>query len=152
VGRAFVAIRDNDRAAAAIGIHLFGHKVLAFFLSAFMVGVAGALYAYYLGVVTPGKFTLGLSIDFLAMGIVGGLGTALGPFYGALVITLLPEALRVVSQTLGGVFPNIATALNALRDVVFGAVIIGFLIFEPEGLADRWRVARAYFKLWPFTY
>jgi branched-chain amino acid transport system permease protein len=102
--------------------------------------------------VTPGKFTLGLSVDFLAMGIVGGLGTALGPFYGALVITLLPEALRALSQTLGGVFPNVATALNALRDVIFGAVIIGFLIFEPEGLADRWRVVRAYFKLWPFTY
>jgi len=152
VGRAFGAIRDNDRAAAAIGIHLFGHKVLAFFLSAFMVGVAGALYAYYLGVVTPGKFTLGLSIDYLAMGIVGGLGTVLGPFYGAVVITLLPEALRALSQALSGVFPNIATALNALRDVVFGAVIIGFLIFEPEGLADRWRVMRAYFKLWPFTY
>src|SRR5207302_597591 len=70
VGRAFVAIRDNDRAAAAIGIHLFSYKLLAFFLSAFMAGVAGALYAYYLGVVVPGKFTLDLSIDYLAMGIV----------------------------------------------------------------------------------
>lgn len=152
VGRAFVAIRDNDRAASAIGIHLFRHKVLAFFLSAFMAGVAGALYAFYLGVVTPGRFTLELSIDYLAMGIVGGLGTVLGPIYGAVVITLLPEVLRALSQALAGVFPNIATALNALREVVFGAVIIGFLIFEPEGLADRWRVVRAYFKLWPFTY
>lgn len=152
IGRAFVAIRDNDRAAAAIGIHLFGYKLLAFFVSAFMVGVAGALYAYYLGVVVPGKFTLDLSIDYLAMGIVGGLGTILGPFYGAAVITVIPEVLRWASQALGAVFPNIATALNALREVVFGMVIIAFLIFEPEGLADRWRVVRAYFKHWPYRY
>jgi len=152
VGRAFVAIRDNDRAASAIGIPLFGYKLLAFFLSAFMVGVAGALYAYYIGVVAPGRFSLELSIDYLAMGIVGGLGTVLGPVYGAVVITVLPEILRSLSQALSGVFPNITTALNALRDVVFGIVIIAFLIFEPEGLADRWRVLRAYFKQWPFAY
>jgi len=152
MGRAFVAIRDNDRAAASIGIHLFGYKLLAFFLSAFMVGVAGALYAYYTGVVVPGKFTLDLSIDYLAMGIVGGLGTVLGPFYGAAVITVIPEALRALSQALSAVFPDLAAALNALRDVVFGTVIVAFLIFQPEGLADRWRVVRAYFKLWPYTY
>ncbi len=152
VGRAFVAIRDNDRAASAIGIPLFGYKLLAFFLSAFMVGVAGALYAYYIGIVAPGRFSLELSIDYLAMGIVGGLGTVLGPVYGAVVITVLPEILRSLSQALSGVFPNITTALNALRDVVFGIVIIAFLIFEPEGLADRWRVLRAYFKQWPFAY
>jgi branched-chain amino acid transport system permease protein len=152
VGRAFVAIRDNDRAAAAIGIHLFAYKLVAFSVSAFMVGVAGALYAYYLGVVVPGRFTLGLSIDYLAMGIVGGLGTVLGPFYGATVITVLPEVLRALSQALAGALPGFATALNALREVVFGLVIVCFLIFEPEGLADRWRLARSYFKLWPFTY
>ncbi len=152
VGRAFVAIRDNDRAASAIGINPFRHKMLAFFLSAFMVGVAGALYSYYLGVVVPGRFTLELSIDYLAMGIVGGLGTPLGPFYGAVVITILPEALRSVSSMLAGALPNVVTALNALREVVFGAIIIGFLILEPEGLADRWRVIRAYFKLWPYTH
>ncbi len=152
VGRAFVAIRDNDRAAAAIGIPLFRYKLLAFFVSAFMVGVAGALYAYYLGVVTPGKFTLDLSIDFLAMGIVGGLGTPLGPIYGAVVITVLPEALRAVSQMLSGVFPGISTALIAMREGVFGVIIILFLLFEPHGLADRWRVFRAYFKNWPFAY
>jgi branched-chain amino acid transport system permease protein len=152
VGRAFVAIRDNDRAAAAIGIHLFAYKLLAFFLSAFMAGVGGALYAYYIGVVVPDKFTLDLSIDFLAMGIVGGLGTSLGPIYGAVVITVLPEALRALSQALVGVLPNITSALNALREVLFGAVIILFLLFEPEGLADRWRVVRAYFKSWPYAY
>ena len=152
VGRAFVAIRDNDRAAAAIGIAPFQYKLLAFFASAFMVGVAGALYAYYLGIVTPGKFTLDLSIDYLAMGIVGGLGTPLGPIYGAVVITVLPEALRALSQALTGLLPSIATALNALREGVFGLVIILFLLFEPHGLADRWRVIRAYFKNWPYAY
>lgn len=152
VGRAFVAIRDNDRAAAAIGIPLFRYKLLAFFMSAFMVGVAGALYAYYLGVVVPGKFTLDLSIDYLAMGIVGGLGTPLGPIYGAVVITVLPEALRAVSQGLAGAFPNIGMVLVALREGVFGLVIIAFLLFQPHGLADGWRVARAYFKSWPFAY
>lgn len=152
IGRAFVAIRDNDRAAAAIGIPLFEYKLLAFFLSAFMVGVTGALDAYYLGVVVPGKYSLDRSIDYLAMGIVGGLGTPLGPFYGAVVITVIPEALRALSQMLTGVFPAISTALNALREAVFGLVIILFLLLEPEGLADRWRVVRAYFKLWPFAY
>jgi branched-chain amino acid transport system permease protein len=152
IARAFVAIRDNDRAAAAIGIHLFAYKLLAFFLSAFMAGVGGALYAYYIGVVVPDKFTLDLSIDFLAMGIVGGLGTPLGPLYGAVVITVLPEALRALSQALVGILPNITTALIALREVVFGGVIILFLLFEPEGLADRWRVVRAYFKSWPYAY
>ena len=86
------------------------------------------------------------------MGIVGGLGTVLGPFYGAAVITVIPEALRALSQALSAVFPDLAAALNALRDVVFGTVIVAFLIFQPEGLADRWRVVRAYFKLWPYTY
>ncbi len=152
IGRAFVAIRDNDRAAAAIGIPLFTYKLLAFFVSAFMVGVAGALYAYYLRVVVPDKFSLDLSIDYLAMGIVGGLGTPFGPFYGAVVITVLPEALRAVSQALAGVFPAVATALSALREGVFGLVIILFLLFEPDGLADRWRVIRAYFKFWPYRY
>jgi branched-chain amino acid transport system permease protein len=152
IGRAFVAIRDNDRAASAIGINPFHYKILAFSLSAFIVGVAGALYAYYLGVVVPGTFTLELSIDYLAMGIVGGLGTPVGPFYGAVVITVLPEAIRSISTALAGAFPNIGTALNALREVVFGAIIIGFLILEPEGLADRWRVIRAYFQLWPYAH
>ena len=114
--------------------------------------MAGALYAYYLGVVVPGKFTLDLSIDYLAMGIVGGLGTVLGPIYGGVVITVLPEILRALSQALSGAFSNVFTVLNALREVVFGLVIIVFLIFEPEGLADRWRVARAYFKHWPYAY
>ncbi|MFS8665240.1 MAG: hypothetical protein LOD84_06135 [Limnochordales bacterium] len=98
VGRAFTAIRDNDRAAAAMGINVFAYKLLAFSISAFYAGVAGALWAYASGVVSAERFTLLLSVEYLAMIIVGGLGSVLGAIMGATVITVRPEVLRVLAD------------------------------------------------------
>lgn len=151
-GRAWLAIRDNDRAAAAMGIPVFGYKVLAFSVSAFYVGTAGALWAYLTGVVSAERISLLLSVEYLAMIIVGGVGSVLGSVLGALLITLLPEGLRVLADALSAALPGASNLFIGLRYSAFGAVIVGFLIFEPEGLADRWRVIKAYFNHWPFRY
>lgn len=151
-GRAWLAIRDNDRAAAAMGIPVFPYKLLAFSVSAFYAGVAGALWAYLTGVVSAERFTLLLSVEYLAMIIVGGLGSVLGSVLGALFLTLLPEGLRVLADSLSAAFPAASNLFVGLRYAAFGAVIVGFLVFEPEGLADRWRVIKAYFDHWPFRY
>lgn len=152
VGRAFTAIRDNDRAAAAMGINVFAYKLLAFSISAFYAGVAGALWAYASGVVSAERFTLLLSVEYLAMIIVGGLGSVLGAIMGATVITVLPEVLRVLADSLSQVLPQATHLFLAMRLAVFGLIIVGFLMFEPQGLADRWRVIKTYFNTWPFRY
>jgi len=152
VGRAFTAIRDNDRAAAAMGINVFAYKLLAFSISAFYAGVAGALWAYASGVVSAERFTLLLSVEYLAMIIVGGLGSVLGAIMGATVITVLPEVLRVLADSLSQVLPQATHLFLAMRFAVFGLIIVGFLMFEPQGLADRWRVIKTYFNTWPFRY
>ncbi|HEX7124747.1 MAG TPA: branched-chain amino acid ABC transporter permease [Thermodesulfobacteriota bacterium] len=151
-GRAFVAIRDNDRAAAAMGVPVFGYKLLAFSLSAFCVGVAGGLWAYLTGVVSAERFTLMLSVEYLAMIIVGGMGSVVGSVLGAALMTLLPEGLRVAADALSQMMPQVSSVLIGLRYAVFGLVVVGFLVFEPEGLADRWRVVKSYVNLWPFRY
>lgn len=152
VGRAFTAIRDNDRAAAAMGINVFAYKLLSFSISAFYAGVAGALWAYASGVVSAERFTLLLSVEYLAMIIVGGLGSVLGSILGATVITVLPEILRVAADSLSQVLPQATHLFLAMRFTVFGIIIVAFLIFEPQGLADRWRVIKTYFNTWPFRY
>ena len=152
VGRAWLAIRDNDRAAAAMGIPVFTYKLFAFFVSAYYVGVAGALWAYLTGVVSAERFGVLLSVEYLAMIIVGGLGSVLGSVLGAVVITLLPELLRVLADALSAALPGASNLFIGLRYAAFGAVIVAFLVWEPEGLADRWRVVKAYFNHWPFRY
>ena len=151
-GRDWVAIRDNDRAAAAMGVPVFPYKLLAFAVSAFYAGVAGALWAYLAGVVSAERFTLLLSVEYLAMIIVGGLGSVLGSVLGAAFLTLLPEGLRLLADALAAALPGASNLFVGLRYTVFGAAIVGFLVFEPEGLADRWRVVKAYFDHWPFRY
>lgn len=152
IGRAFTAIRDNDRAAAAMGINVFGYKLLAFSISAFYAGVAGALWAYSAGVVSAERFHLMLSVEYLAMIIVGGLGNVLGAIMGATVITVLPELLRILADSLSEVLPGATNLFIAMRFSVFGLIIVLFLMFEPQGLADRWRVIKTYFNCWPFRY
>lgn len=148
IGRAFIAIRDRDISAAVLGIPLLRYKLLAFGLSSFYAGVAGGLWAYFFRVVTPESFPLLMSIFFLAAIIVGGMGTVLGSVLGAAFMTLVPELLKL----LVGVLPlnNAAMLLSPVRTVVFGALIVGFLIFEPHGLAEIWRRTRRFFHLWPF--
>lgn len=152
VGRAFVAIRDRDLAAEIIGINLFRYKLTAFAISSFYAGVAGALWVSFIRIITPEHFPFNLSIQYLAMVIVGGLGSVLGTIFGAVFMTLVPELLNVFSGMLKDVFPGTTQLFVPLKEVVFGSLIVVFLIFEPHGLAEIWRRIKAFFLLWPFSY
>ncbi|HEX2011318.1 MAG TPA: branched-chain amino acid ABC transporter permease [Roseateles sp.] len=149
IGRAFIAIRDRDISAEVLGIPLLRYKLLSFGLSSFYAGVAGGLWAYFFRVVTPESFPLIMSIFFLAAIIVGGMGSILGSVLGALFMTLVPELLKLVVGWLP-LSSNTTLILSPVRTIVFGALIVGFLIFEPHGLAEIWRRVRRYFHLWPF--
>ncbi|HBH86968.1 MAG TPA: branched-chain amino acid ABC transporter permease [Syntrophaceae bacterium] len=153
-GRAFIAIRDNDRAAEGMGIPIFGYKLLSFGISSFYAGVAGALWAYYMISVTSEPFNLGLSVEYIAMVIIGGLGSITGSIYGAIFITFLNEILRILTDILMnvGVFANAGLNVAPLREFFFGMAIIMFILFEPRGLAEVWRIIRSHFRLWPFPY
>jgi branched-chain amino acid transport system permease protein len=155
VGRAFIAIRDHDIAAEIIGINIFRYKLLAFAISSFYAGVTGVLYTYYLGVANYEQFQIVTSIDYLAMIIIGGLGSVLGSIFGAIFVTLLPILIRYAMEAFGGLFLSSAAVLNVipnLRLILFGALIIFFLVVEPEGLNRLWRNIRNYFRVWPFAY
>src|SRR5690606_14900113 len=149
IGRAFIAIRDRDISAEVLGIPLLRYKLLSFALSSFYAGVAGGLWAYFFRVVTPESFPLIMSIFFLAAIIVGGMGTILGGILGAVFMTRVPALLKLLVGwlLLGG---NAAVILSPVRTIVFGTLIVGFLIFEPHGLAEIWRRVRRFFHLYPF--
>ena len=151
-GRAFVAIRDFHLSAESVGINLFKYKLQAFGISSFLAGIAGGLWAHYTMYITPEQFEIGLSIQYLAMIVIGGLGSVLGSIFGAVFLTLLPEVLAVFADLMSGFFPNISTYFLAMRDGIFGLILVLFLIFEPDGLARRWQLAKAYFKLHPFAH
>lgn len=155
IGRAFIAIRDQDIAAEIIGIDIFRYKLLAFAVSSFYAGVAGVLYTYYLGIANYEQFQLPVSIEYLAMIIIGGLGSILGSIFGAVFITLLPIAISLTVEAVGALlFPgtNLVQEASNLRLILFGALIIFFLVVEPEGLNRLWRSIRSYFRVWPFSY
>lgn len=150
VGRAFIAVRDRDISAEVLGIPLLRTKLTSFALASFYAGVAGGLWAYFFRVVTPESFPLLLSIFLLAAIIVGGMGTILGGILGAVFMTLVPEFLKLLVGFVTPFWPDAAVHLSPVRTVVFGAMIVGFLIFEPQGLAEMWRRTRRFFHLWPF--
>lgn len=155
IGRAWMAVRDMDVAAEVIGIRIMRTKLVAFAVSSFYCGVAGALYAYaYLGSVEPDGFNLDLSFRILFMIIIGGVGSILGSFLGAGFITLLPIFLDIVltdgALWLGLNLPSGMTSMAQL--VVFGALIIFFLIVEPLGLARLWQIGKEKLRLWPFPH
>jgi branched-chain amino acid transport system permease protein len=155
VGRAFIAVRDQDIAAEIIGINTFRYKLQAFAISSFYAGVTGVLYTYYLGIANYEQFQIDVSIDYLAMIIIGGLGSVLGSVFGAIFITVLPIATRVLLDRFGDlVFSQaaIANMVSDLRLILFGVLIILFLVAEPEGLDRLWRNIRNYFRVWPFSY
>ncbi len=155
VGRSWMAVRDMAVAAEVIGIRLMRAKLLAFAISSFYCGVAGALFAYaYLGTVEPEAFNLDLSFRVLFMVIIGGVGTVLGAFLGAGFVTLMPVLLSVTVRFLDSTFGlGIAeSTISNLELMVFGALIIFFLIAEPHGLARLWQVAKEKLRLWPFPH
>ena len=154
-GRAWMAVRDMDVAAEVIGIPMLKTKLMAFAVSSFYCGVAGALYAYcYLGTVEPEGFNLDLSFRILFMVILGGVGSILGSFLGAAFITLLPIFLNSITgpiEALTGMsLPS--GLMSNLELIVFGALIIFFLIVEPHGLARLWQIGKEKLRLWPFPH
>jgi branched-chain amino acid transport system permease protein len=153
VGRAFVAIRDNDIASEAMGINLYQYKLLAFFIGCFYAGIAGALWAAYSRVISPDDFTLMGSIWYIGMLIIGGVGGTLGPFFGALFIGALREICVIVGPYISSMIPQIGAQISAsLVEMTFGITIILFLVFEPRGISHRWEIMKESYRLWPFSY
>ena len=155
IGRAWMAVRDMDVAAEVIGIRILRTKLIAFAISSFYCGVAGALYAFaYLGNVEPDGFNLDLSFRILFMVIVGGVGSVLGSFLGAAFITLVPVLLDVVLTRGSHAFNlNLESGVTSMAQLlVFGGLIIFFLIVEPHGLARLWQITKEKLRLWPFPY
>jgi branched-chain amino acid transport system permease protein len=154
VGRAFTAIRDRDIAAGVMGVSLAKYKTIAFAISSFYAGCAGALLYTITGFVEPGSFNILLSVAYIAMVLIGGAGTVSGSILGAFFITLLPRFTR----ELPGLVPFISADptqypnVFQLETVLYGVLIIVFLIFEPRGLYGLWLRARNYWKAWPFSY
>ncbi len=152
VGKAFVAIRDQDISAEVMGVNVFKYKLLSFGVSSFYVGVAGSLLAYQARIISPENFPITVAIDQLGMIIIGGLGSVLGSIYGAVFVTLLPELLRLVTGLLSDRFPQLQGLFAPLKMGLFGLAIVLFLVFEPDGMAARWHRIKAYWKLYPFSY
>ncbi len=153
IGRAFIAIRDNDISAEIIGIPIFRYKLLAFAISAFYAGIAGALYASLLRTAIPEDYHLLYSVMLLAMVLIGGLGRLTGTVFGVIFMTLIPVLLDNFFSFLSNVYdPNIVILLGPSKEFVYGGLIILFIIFEPEGLIAIWMKIRDYFRIWPLPY
>jgi branched-chain amino acid transport system permease protein len=153
LGRAFVAIRDQDIAAETMGVNIFRYKLVAFAISSFYAGVTGAMWAYYTQVVSYEHFLISTSIDYLAMIIIGGLGSVPGSILGAAFITLMPAGIREGLEFLKRLgLPGTLGSFSYAREILFGLAIVLFLVFEPEGLYRMWRRTKDYFRLWPFAY
>jgi branched-chain amino acid transport system permease protein len=148
IGRALVAVRDQDVAASVIGVDVARYKLLAFGLSSFYAGVAGALLGHLGQSVNFEQFQLGLSIQYLAMIVIGGLGSIPGSLFGAVFITLLPIVLRDAVAALKDILPgNSAVLVSSAQFFLFGLVIVVFMVVEPHGLARLWRNVKASFRL-----
>ena len=150
VGRAFVAIRDQYVAAEGVGIPVFRYKLLAFFFSSALAGLAGALYAYYVGLISSEQFGLELSIRYLAMILIGGLGSIPGAILGAAFVTLIPVFLRDTLPDLGIEFA--AGTQVHVEQILFGVAVLAFLILEPRGLHGLYQNIKDYFRNWPYSY
>jgi branched-chain amino acid transport system permease protein len=151
-GRCLIAVRDNDRAADAMGMHPGLTKVYAFALAGFFAGMAGALHCYLYRGAGIESFTLHQSITYLAMAIVGGLGTLPGSFFGPAAIKTLELQVERLSEWSSTFLPATMNLATALKPLSFGLVIVLFLMFESRGIANWWRICRSYLKLWPFRY
>jgi len=145
-GRAFVAIRDSEISAQSMGIHLARYKTLSFALSAALAGVGGALYAHKLTFISPDQFNILQSIDLLLMVVIGGLGSVHGAFLGAIFLISMPQVIALTKDYL----PPVVGQAPGLQGLVYGVVLIAFVMFEPLGIYGRWLKIRTYLQLFPF--
>jgi len=153
LGRAFIAIRDNDLAAEVMGINLFYYKMLAFFIGCFMAGIAGSLLAHWSVSISPDNFSFSESILYVGMIIIGGLGTTLGPILGVVLIRLLQVGVTQATPWLQSALPGMPNGFaTGVTPMLFGLIVVLFLIFEPRGLAHRWNLFKSSYRLWPFSY
>lgn len=154
-GRAWVAIRDRDIAASVIGVNVSVSKVKAFALSSFYVGVAGALFAYKLSAVDPDSFNLVHAIEYVAMIIIGGLGSIAGGVAGAIFLTMLPQWAEGINKAIADLLPFLGGFLTehkaALDIALYGAVVIAFLLFKPDGIMGLYHDVKRYFVRWPYS-
>lgn len=145
-GRAFVAIRDSEISAQSMGIHLAYYKTLSFMISAALAGIGGALYAHKMQFISPDQFNILQSIDLLLMVVIGGLGSVHGAFLGAIFLITMPQLITLAKDFL----PPLVAQAPGLQAVVYGLVLIAFVMFEPMGLYGRWIKIRTWFELFPF--
>jgi branched-chain amino acid transport system permease protein len=151
-GRALMSIRDRDIAAEVTGIHLAKYKVQAFVLSAMYAAIAGSLYGHYVQLISPDYFGILMSIEYIVIIIIGGLGSVLGTILGSIFVTVVPEGIRLFGDLTRSSFPIFAERFGDFKEGIFGLLMIIFLIFEPTGLAGIWRKIKTYWKSWPFRY
>lgn len=144
-GRAFIAIRDSEVSAQSMGVNLSAYKTLSFALSAGLTGLAGALYAHQIKFISPEQFTLAVSIEFLMMIVIGGMGSLHGAIFGAIFVISLPEFIGGMKDFL----PQVVAEQTGLKSTIFGVIMILFVLFEPLGLFGRWIKIRTYFSLFP---
>lgn len=153
IGRAFIAVRDNDLAAEIMGINIFKYKLLAFFIGSFYAGIAGAMWAHYLLRIHPDYFSLMDSIWYLGFLVVGGIGSAMGPLFGAIIYIGLKELVSLITPFLGSLFPGISTNIfSGLALIIYSLVVMIFLLFEPRGINRQFGLFKTYYRLWPFAY
>ena len=153
VGRAFIAIRDNDLAAEVMGINLLYYKLLAFFIGCFYAGIAGSLMAHYTHIAFPDAYTFMDGIWYLGMLIIGGMGSILGAILGTIAIKGLGELIMVYVPVLERALPFLSGQLTtSLVNIAFGLIIILFLVYEPRGLAHRWAIIKSSYRLMPVSY
>jgi len=152
IGRAFIAIRDNDLAAELMGISPRRYKLLAFFIGCFYAGIAGALLAHWTGTLTPEWFPFTFGIWFFAYILIGGMGSNLGPYFGVTLLVLVAEGLRHATTEMSMDFPSLSRFIISFHDLAYGILIVIFLIWEPRGLAHRWNILKAAYRFRPFSH
>lgn len=151
VGRIFIAIRDNDLAAEVMGVNIFKYKMLAFFISCFYAGIAGSLLAHWYQIANAEQFTLNHALLYIGMIIVGGMGSIPGAFFGVLFLRLSDELVLAVSPMVAERFPQLGmTPAASLGVMCFGLVLVLFLIYEPRGIAHRWEIFKASYRIYPY--
>ena len=152
VGRAWVAIRDNDISAEVMGINVFKYKLLAFFVAGFLGGIAGSYWISTLAAISPEHFPWFLSLWLVGVILIGGVGSIHGAIFGSIFMVVVMEVLQLAVMPLADTFPKLLMDFLFIKEAAFGLAICVFLIYEPNGLAYRWWQIKNYFNLWPFSY
>ncbi|MBI4608111.1 MAG: branched-chain amino acid ABC transporter permease [Candidatus Rokubacteria bacterium] len=152
VGRAWIAIRDNDIAAEAMGVNVVAYKLLAFFAAGVLAGIAGAVWIPSLLFVSPEHFQLSWGLWLVGVILIGGIGSLYGVAFGSIFVTGILELLKFAVIPLSDVYPALTERFLYVKEAAFGLAIVLFLLYEPRGLAYRWQQTKNYFNLWPFAY